>query len=172
MNSIRFLTRTALMLAVTVVCQMLRPLITLPGLGSTLVIGSLVNTSLAVSSVVVGLWGGIIISIAAPIIAFMQQHIAFVWMIPIVAAGNAVLVILYGGFYKKNKWVAIGLSSVVKAVVLYFLVKAAIGIVMVPEPAAKTMSLMFSWPQFITAAAGGILASLILKILTNTGKDM
>lgn len=42
---------------------MLRPLITLPGLGSTLVIGSLVNASLAVSSVVVGLWGGIIISI-------------------------------------------------------------------------------------------------------------
>ncbi len=41
MNSIRFITRTALMLAVTVVCQMLRPLITLPGLGSTLVIGSL-----------------------------------------------------------------------------------------------------------------------------------
>jgi hypothetical protein len=172
MNSIRFITRTALMLAVTVVCQMLRPLITLPGLGSTLVIGSLVNTSLAVSSVVVGLWGGIIISIAAPIIAFMQQHIAFVWMIPIVAAGNAVLVILYGGFYKKNKWVAIGLSSLVKAVVLYFLVKTAIGIVMVPEPAAKTMSLMFSWPQFITAAAGGILASLILRILANTGKDM
>ncbi|HOC09436.1 MAG TPA: hypothetical protein PKN88_07925, partial [Bacillota bacterium] len=77
-----------------------------------------------------------------------------------------------GGFYKKNKWVAIGLSSLVKAVVLYFLVKAAIGIVMVPEPAAKTMSLMFSWPQFITAAAGGILASLILRILTNTDKDM
>lgn len=172
MNNIRFVTRTALLLAVTVVCQMLRPLITLSGLGSTLVIGSLVNTSLAVSSVVVGLWGGIIISIAAPIIAFMQQHIAFVWMIPIVAAGNAVLVILYGGFYKKNKWVAIGLSSLVKAVVLYFLVKAAIGVVMVPEPAAKTMSLMFSWPQFITAAAGGILASLILKILANTDKDM
>ena len=65
------------MLAVTVVCQMLRPLITLPGLGSTMVIGSLVNTSLAVSSVVVGLWGGIIISIAAPIIAFMQQQPQF-----------------------------------------------------------------------------------------------
>ncbi len=94
MNSIRFIARTALLLAVTVVCQMLRPLITLPGLGSTLVIGSLVNTSLAVSSVVVGLWGGTIISIAAPIIAFMQQHITFVWMIPIVAAGNAVMVIL------------------------------------------------------------------------------
>ena len=171
MNSIRFITRTALMLAVTVVCQMLRPLITLPGLGSTLVIGSLVNTSLAVSSVVVGLWGGIIISIAAPIIAFMQQHIAFVWMIPIVAAGNLVLVILYGGFYKKNKWVAIGLSSLVKAVVLYLLVKTAIGIVMVPEPAAKTMSLMFSWPQFITAAAGGLLASVVLKILAETGKN-
>jgi hypothetical protein len=170
MNNIKFLTRTALLLAVTVVCQMIRPLITLPGLGSTLVIGSLVNASLAVSSVVVGLWGGIIISITAPIIAFMQQHIAFVWMVPIVAAGNLVLVVLYGRFYQKNKWMAIGLSSFVKAVALYLLVKAAISIVMIPEPAAKMMSLMFSWPQFLTAAAGGLIASFILKILADMNK--
>ena len=170
MNNIKFITRTALLLAVTVVCQMLRPLITLPGLGSTFIIGSLVNASLAVSSVVVGLWGGIMISVIAPIIAFIQQHIAFVWMIPIVAAGNLVLVILYGGFYKKNKWTAIGLSSFIKAVVLYLLVKTATSIVMIPEPAAKTMSLMFSWPQFVTAAAGGLLASIVLKILTDMNK--
>ena len=114
MDNVRFMTRTALLLAVTVACQMLRPLITLPGLGSTLIIGSLVNASLAVSSVVVGIWGGIIISVAAPIIAFMQQHIAFIWLIPIVATGNLVLVILYGLWYRKNKWIAIGLSSVLK----------------------------------------------------------
>jgi hypothetical protein len=71
---------------------------------------------LPVSSVVVGMWGGIIISIIAPIIAFMQQHIAFVWMVPIVAAGNLVLVvILYGGFYQKNKWTAIGLIGLCKS---------------------------------------------------------
>lgn len=170
MNNIKFLTRTALLLAVTVVCQMLRPFITLPGLGSTLVIGSLVNASLAVSSVVVGLWGGIIISIIAPIIAFMQQHIAFVWMVPIVAAGNLVLVVIYSRFYQKNKWMAIGLSSLIKAVALYLLVKAAINIVMAPEQAAKTLSLMFSWPQFITAVVGGVLASFVLKILSRAGE--
>ncbi len=170
MNNIKFLTRTALLLAVTVVFQMLRPLIPLQGVGSTLVIGSLVNTSLATSAVVVGLWGGIIISIVAPIIAFLQQHIAFVWMIPIVAAGNVVLVILYGLFYKKNKWMAIGLSSLIKAVALYLLVKAAINIVMVPEQAAKTLSLMFSWPQFLTAVVGGVLASFVLKILSKAGE--
>jgi len=170
MNSIKFITRTALLLAVTVVFQMLRPLIPLQGVGSNLVVGSLVNTSLAASSVVVGLWGGIIISIVAPIIAFLQQHIAFVWMIPIVAAGNIVMVVLYGLFFKKNKWIAIGLSSVIKAAVLYLLVKAAINIVAVPEQAAKTLSLMFSWPQLVTAVIGGILASLVLKVLKETGE--
>ncbi|NLX86719.1 MAG: ECF transporter S component [Clostridiales bacterium] len=170
MDNVRFMTRTALLLAVTVACQMLRPLITLPGLGSTLIIGSLVNASLAVSSVVVGIWGGIIISVAAPIIAFMQQHIAFIWLIPIVATGNLVLVILYGLWYRKNKWIAIGLSSVLKTLVLYLLVKAAIGMAAVPAPAAAVMSMTFSWPQLVTAAIGGFLASLVLKVLADTGK--
>ncbi len=170
MNNIKFVTRTALLLAVTVVCQMLRPLIALPGLGSTLIIGSLVNASLAVSSVVVGVWGGIIISIIAPIIAFMQQHIAFVWLIPIVSVGNLILVIIYGRWYAKSKWTAIGLSSFLKAVALYLMIKVFINALIVPVPAAKMMSMMFSWPQFITAVAGGFLASLILKVLTDTGK--
>lgn len=170
MNNIKFITRTALLLALTVVFQMLRPLISLPALGSTFIIGSLVNASLAASSVVVGVWGGIIISIMAPIIAFLQQHIKFVWLIPIVAVGNMVLVLLYGWWYRKNKWTAIGLSSFLKATALYLMIKIAINVLIVPEPAAKMMSLMFSWPQFVTAVIGGFLASFVLKILSDTNK--
>jgi hypothetical protein len=168
MINIRFITRTALLLAVTVVCQMLRPLITLPGLGSTFVIGSLVNASLAVSSAVVGIWGGIVISVVAPIIAFMQNHIQFVWLIPIVAAGNIILVVLFGWYYKKNRWMAMGLSSALKALGLYMMVKVTVGVLMIPEGPAKMISLMFSWPQFVTAAIGGALASLILRALPKT----
>lgn len=163
MNSVKFITRTALLLALTVVFQMLRPLISLPALGSTFIIGSLVNTSLAISSVVVGVWGGLIISILAPIIAFLQQHIKFVWLIPIVAGGNMVMVLVYGWWYRKNKWTAIGFSAFLKAAALYLMIKVAVSVVMVPAPAAKMLSLMFSWPQFVTAVIGGSLASIVLK---------
>ena len=169
MDNVRFMTRTALLLAVTVACQMLRPLITLPGLGSTLIIGSLVNASLAVSSVVVGIWGGIIISVAAPIIAFMQQHIAFIWLIPIVATGN---------WFCNSVWFMVPQKQMDRD--RAFIGIENIGSLPVGEggyrygssaaPAAAVMSMTFSWPQLVTAAIGGFLASLVLKVLADTGK--
>ena len=170
MGSIKFITRTALLLALTVMFQMLRPLMSLPPLASNFVIGSLVNASLAISSVVVGIWGGIIISIVAPIIAFLQQHIKFVWMVPIIAGGNAVLVLVYGWWYRKNKWAGIALAALLKFVVLFALVKMAIITFVVPPAAAAMLSLMFSWPQIVTAAIGGFLALPVLKSLVDSGK--
>ncbi len=166
MKNLKFITRTALLLALTVMFQMLRPLISLPPLGSNFIIGSLVNASLAVSSVVVGIWGGIIISIAAPIIAFLQQHINFIWLVPVVAGGNAVLVLLFGWLYKNHKVMAVVSSSVVKALVLYGLVMMSVRIFVVPGPAVAMLSLMFSWPQLVTAVIGGLLAITVLRALS------
>ncbi|MBA1335446.1 MAG: hypothetical protein HPY66_1071 [Firmicutes bacterium] len=165
MKGIRFITRTALLLALTVVFQMMRPFIPLSPLGSNFIIGSLVNASLATASVMVGMWGGIIISVAAPVIAFMQQHIAFVWLVPIVAGGNAALVLLYGWWYRKNKWTGIALSSVVKFVLLFAMVKTAVSVLVVPPPAAAMLTLMFSWPQLVTAVIGGIIAVPVIERL-------
>ena len=165
MKGIRFITRTALLLALTIVFQMMRPFIPLSPLGSNFIIGSLVNASLATASVMVGMWGGIIISVAAPVIAFMQQHIAFVWLVPIVAGGNAALVLLYGWWYRKNKWTGIALSSVVKFVLLFAMVKTAVSVLVVPPPAAAMLTLMFSWPQLVTAVIGGIIAVPVIERL-------
>lgn len=170
MGGIRFITRTALLLALTVMFQMLRPLLSLPPLASNFIIGSLVNASLAISSVMVGIWGGLVISVVAPIIAFLQQHIKFVWLVPIIAGGNAVLVLLYGWWYRKNRWVGIGLAALVKFVVLFALVKMAINTFVVPQAAAAMLSLMFSWPQVVTALIGGVLALPVLKSLADSGK--
>jgi hypothetical protein len=169
MKGMRFISRTALLLALTVTFQLLRPTFLSP-LGSNFVTGSLVNASLATASVMVGAWGGIIISILAPVIAFMQQHIKFVWLVPIVAGGNAVLVLLYGWWYRKNKWVGIALSSVVKFLVLFLMVKMAVSTLVVPAPAAKLLTLMFSWPQLVTAVIGGILALPVLQRLHDSNE--
>lgn len=167
MNNLKFILKTALLLVLTVMFQMLRPYISIPLLGSNFIIGSLVNASLAVSSVVIGAWGGIIISIAASIIAFLQQHIKFVWMIPIIAGGNTVLVLIYRWLYTKYKWVGIILSALAKFLVIFGLVKMCIKVFIVVPPLADTLSLMFSWPQIVTALIGGILAVPVLKVLIN-----
>lgn len=171
MKGVRFITRTALLLALTVVFQMMRPFIPLSSLGSNFIIGSLVNASLATASVMVGAWGGIIISVAAPIIAFMQQHIAFVWLVPIVAGGNAALVLLYGWWYRKNKWAGIALSSVVKFLLLFFMVKTAVRVLVVPSAAAGMLTVMFSWPQLVTAVIGGAIAVPVIERLKGRAEN-
>jgi len=163
MKGMKFLTRTALILALTVAFQMIRPLLSLPPLMSNYIVGSLVNASLAVASVLVGAWSGIVISIFAPVIALMQQHIVFPWLVPIIAGGNIVFVLIYGWWYRKNKGVGILLASVLKFSFLYFLVSTAVRILVVPEPAASTLSLMFGWPQLVTAVAGGLAALPVIK---------
>jgi hypothetical protein len=165
MKGIRFLTRTALLLALTAAFQMIRPLLSLPPMASNFIVGSLVNASLAAASVLVGAWSGIVISILAPIIALFQQHIVFPWLVPIIAGGNAVYVLIYGWWYRKNKPVGIALASGLKFLLLYFLVSTAVNILVVPQPAAGTLSFMFGWPQFVTAVAGGLAALPVIRRL-------
>jgi len=168
MNNFKFITKTTLLLAFTVMFQMLGQIIPLSPLTANLIIGSLVNVSLAVSSLAVGVWGGIIISIAAPIMAFLQQHIKFVWLIPIIAGGNVVLVLIYRWLYARYKWAGIAVSASTKFLILYLLVKMFINIFVVPAEAASMLSLMFSWPQLVTALVGGLLAVPVLNTLINT----
>lgn len=163
MKGMRFLTRTALVLALTAGFQYLRLIISLPPLASNLIIGSLVNASLAAASILVGAWSGIIVSVIAPVIALLQQHIAFPWLVPIIAGGNVVYVLLFTWWYQRNKGTAVGLASLAKFLVLYLLVSLAVDVLVVPQPAAGALSLMFGWPQLITAAAGGAAALPVIK---------
>ncbi|MGI6704343.1 MAG: ECF transporter S component [Clostridia bacterium] len=163
MRGMKFLTRTALILALTVGFQSLRPYISLPPPMSNYIIGSLVNASLAAASVLVGAWSGLLVSILAPVVALMQQHIVFPWLVPIIAGGNALYVLILAWWYRRNKPLAIVLASAAKFLFLYYLVMAAVNILVVPQPAAGALSLMFGWSQLITAMAGGFVALPVIK---------
>jgi len=164
---IQFITRTALLLALTLVFQMTRPLFP-PNLAS-FAVGSLVNASLLVSVGMVGLWGGLIISIIAPIVAFFQQQIKFIWMVPIVAVGNAIIVWLFALVRKRKEWLALLIGAVAKFLFLWIaMVQLAIPLSGLKGPAAQVMSLSFSWPQLVTGIIGGIIAISVLRVLERT----
>lgn len=170
----KWLTRTALLLALTLLFQSLRSLIPLPTDLSLFIVGSLVNGSLLVTTHMVGLNSGIIISIITPVVAFFQGHLAFPVLIPIVALGNIILVFLYHILRKKSQWIALISGALIKTVFLYFaIVHFALPVLIVPtiptkqaEVLLKVMSFNFSWPQIITAMIGGILAFSIIPVLT------
>jgi hypothetical protein len=93
-------------------------------------------------------------------------------MIPFISLGNAILIGLYGAIRKKNRWVALGAAALAKSLFLYgaatFLILRPLHLETPGNPQVVTIPgaflTMMSWPQFITAIAGGLLAFGILKV--------
>ena len=86
-NSIRNMVTTAILIALTIVFQLLRPVLGGSNPVSTYIIGSLVNLALIVAACAVGLVSGVSVAVAAPLIALWQGH-ATLPMLPRVAAST------------------------------------------------------------------------------------
>jgi hypothetical protein len=155
-RSVLFTTRTAILMALTLVIQMMG----MPQYAT----GPLVNTMLYIAAVFVGIWGGVAIGLVTPVIAFWRGILPAPLgpMIPFIALGNAVLVIVYGLLEKRNKYVAVIIASVVKYLVLSGGVRILGDL---PPKIAKMMQV----PQLITALAGGAIAVLLSEILIRRG---
>lgn len=188
-KNVLFIARVGMLLALAIIFQNLRaviPLLPIPvlGNGQTIIIGSLVNLMLYVATATTGIWGGAVISIATPLVALLQGHLPFPQMMPVVAAGNLVLVLIFYFFANKNagmKIVGVALASVVKMAVLWGLVGFVIS-PFLPEILSgkpdnaiinvrNTLLAGFSWPQLITAILGGMLALAIIPVIKKAIKE-
>lgn len=87
-KKIRWITQTALLLAVLVVLQSLTK-----GFGQ-LVTGSCVNAVLALSGLLVGLGSGITIALCSPVLAYLLGIAPQILTVPAIMAGNALYVFL------------------------------------------------------------------------------
>ncbi|HHW70497.1 MAG TPA: ECF transporter S component [Clostridiales bacterium] len=176
-NTTKWLTRTAILLGLTVAFQSLRmviPKVTVPGMGDLdqYIIGSLVNACLIIAAIKIGAGSGIIISILAPVIALIQGEIQFPILVPFVALGNAAIVICVALLYEKSKIGSFAIGIVAKFLCLYLtVVHIALPLILPSlegdkaELISKMVSFKFSWPQIVTAAIGSLIASAILPLL-------
>ncbi|MDD2353442.1 MAG: ECF transporter S component [Atribacterota bacterium] len=148
---IRWISRTAILLAIALVFQM--------GGFPQFITGPLVNTVLYLATMIVGWQGGILIGIFTPVIAAMRGILPppLAPLIPFIALGNAILVILFFWLKSKNKIFGIIIASLVKFLVLVSAVRL---LVQVPPAIAQ----MMSFPQLVTALAGGFIALIIINI--------
>ena len=171
-KKILWITETAVMLALLVAVQGLTA-----GLGNQFITGSCVNLILVVTALVVGLWGGAAVAAVSPFVAFLFGiGPKFIQLVPIVALGNLVLVLVYALVLKgkaKILWMQgitwIG-AAVAKFLTLYLLmVKLVVPSLVaggtLPQKAAAAMSVQFGWPQLVTALIGGAIALAIVPVL-------
>ena len=173
-KKIRWITETAIMLALLVTLQAL----TKPA--GQLVTGSCVNTVLAVAALVGGLGSGLTIALISPVLAFLLGIAPQILTVPAIMAGNSVFVVLLSLLADKSgknivkqiiAWIA---AAVAKFAVLYAIVVGLIcGLLSesllasgaLKAPMLKALPATFSWPQLITALIGGAVALIIVPVL-------
>lgn len=171
---IRWITETAVMLALLVALQALTK-----GFGQ-FVTGSCVNAVLAISVLVGGLGCGITVALISPVLAFLLGIAPQVLTVPAIMIGNTVYVILLHFIAGKNSknilrqvaaWV---MAAAAKFAALYAIVVWIIcGLLAEPlmaagtlkAPMLKMLPATFSWPQLVTALIGGAVALLIVPVL-------
>lgn len=173
-KSIRWITETAVMLALLVALQALsKPM-------GQFVTGSFVNAVLAVTVLVAGLYSGITVALISPILAYLLGIAPQILTVPAIMVGNTVFVVLLYFIAGKDSrrlarrvlaWLA---AAVAKFATLYAIVVWLICGVLserllasgaMKPPMLKMLPATFSWPQLITALIGGGVALLIVPVL-------
>ena len=171
-KTVRFITFTAMGIALVILAQLLGNVLPAgftvvgPFTGKQLLTGSLVNCVLFVFTGAVGLWSGVIIGLLSSLLAYLLGIGPILPVVPVVACGNALLCVIFALLRRKlPDWLTVVIAAVLKCAFLWLLVPAVIKAVGVPDKQVAALSIMFSWPQAITALIGGLLAILILPRL-------
>ncbi|SDE15663.1 ECF transporter S component [Sporomusa acidovorans] len=163
MSDNRTITRTALLLALTLIFQSLRFFIPLPPFLSTFLIGSLVNASLLIATEKIGLWSALVIAVVTPVVAYFQQLLPLpVFIIP-VALGNTAYVCLFLFAGRQRPALRVALATLGKSGLLYVLFAWLLTFIAISPKLAAGIMLAMSWPQLVTGAIGGFIAFLITK---------
>ncbi|MBQ4641978.1 MAG: ECF transporter S component [Oscillospiraceae bacterium] len=173
-RKIRWITETAVMLALLVTLQALtKPL-------GQLVTGSFVNAVLAVTVLVAGLYSGITVAVISPVLAYLLGIAPQILTVPAIMVGNTVFVVLLysiaGRSSKKIVRQVIGWVSAAAAkfAAMYAIVAWLIcgvfaeGLLTsgaMKPPMLTALPATFSWPQLFTALVGGGVALLITPVL-------
>jgi len=171
-NRTRFLTRTALLLAVAIAFQIFGKLIPY----NNFVVGPVVNAVLLVATAAAGLWSGIAISVIAPLVSAFTNKAPIAPLVlgfsPFIITGNIIIVLAFWIFRKKDKTqgnvsgsvLGVAVGSVLKFGFLYGAITAFTSLVEMKPQQAATLTGLFSWAQLFTAIAGGAIALVVLKL--------
>ena len=170
---IRWITRTAVLTALLIALQWATS--GTQAFAGQYITGSLVNCVLAVTVLFGGLWSGVTIAAVSPFFAYLLGiGPKLIQIVPCISLGNLEFVlVLYFLLGRKQRAVlyqvlSLMLAAAAKAALLYLaVVKVLIPLMSdtLKAPQIQAFTLMFSYPQLITALIGGTAALLILPAL-------
>lgn len=153
------LTRTGLLLALTLVFQSLRFLIPLPPWMSTFLIGSLVNAALLVALQALGMRSALLIACVTPVVAWLQQLLPLPVFILPVALGNSLYIWLFSRLRRAGpEWLAVGSAALGKAAFFFLAFRGLLSMLELPPALSAAILFVMGWPQLVTGLIGGFIA--------------
>lgn len=164
--NVKFITRTALLLAVAIAFQMLGRFL---GPYNNFIVGPVVNAVLIIATATVGVWSGVAIGTIAPFVSALTNKAAIAPVIlafsPFIVLGNIIIVLAFFFIMNKNKVAAVATGAILKFGFLYAGITVFASIMKLQPKIAATLTNLFSWPQLITAIIGGAIALIVIKLV-------
>lgn len=170
-QSVRFTVLTAAFLALLIVFQ---------GMSASLgqmVTGSLVNFVLVAATLLVGWKSGVVIAVLSPFFAKLFGIGPIYPILPVVALGNVMLVIVYAFIMSRTfktafRWVVsvVAAAGLKYAVLTIGVVKLVLPLISLPEPQAAKLAAMFGTAQLFTAFCGGVIAFIAVPLIQRAVK--
>jgi hypothetical protein len=153
--NLRFLTRTAILIGLTLGFQAL-------GLPQPIT-GPVVNAVLFVSTGIIGVASGALIGLITPWVAFAVGTMKLAPAVPVIIAGNLAIPVVFGLLQKRNRYVAAIAAAVAKYLVMFAGMNYLTGVLNLKIPAAVVASL--TTVQLATALGGAVLGIAVLVSL-------
>lgn len=154
-GKIIFLTKLVALLSVAMI---------VPLFHQQMLTGPIVNATLFIATAVLGLSGGILVGLIPSVVALAAGLLPPVLapMVPFIMISNAVMILAFYFLKERSYWQGMIAGSILKFIFLYSTSSIVINLLLKKEVAAQ-VSLMMSWPQLLTAIAGGCLAYVFVK---------
>lgn len=163
-NSTKFITRTALLLAVAIAFQFFGKLIPY----NNFIVGPIVNAVLIIATASAGFWSGAAISVIAPLVSAFTNKAAIAPLIlgfsPFIIIGNLIIVACFFLLRKKSRVAGVVAGAVLKFGFLYAAISIFTSVIEMKPQVAVTLTNLFTWPQILTAAIGGAIALVVLRL--------
>jgi len=137
-----------------------------PMFGNQFATGPIINAVLFIATVLLGIEKALFICLVPSVVAMSVGLLPIVLspMIPFIMISNVLMVLIFNALKDKNYWLGMIASSVLKFIFLYSSSFLVVNLI-IKKDIVSAISAMMSWPQFLTALSGGILAYIFLKII-------
>jgi hypothetical protein len=137
-----------------------------PLIGNQFITGTIVNALLLISSIVLGIQAAFLLAFLPSIFSLLAGTLPAVLapMIPFIIMGNILFVFVFNKLFKGNYWLGAVSGSLLKFIMLFvasnFLIQFFI-----KQSVASKIAIMMSWPQFVTAILGSLIAYFVYKLI-------